>query len=105
MTLVNKILNAIAKIESEFDADFIPEDKYHNDKYLENLLASETRFAIHEANFDLDRAGLLLSEFIEEDIAHVCNKEQVLGILDKLNFKEFVEPYLENANWEFSNVR
>lgn len=90
----------ISNIESEFDYEYVPEDKYHDDRYLTELLASETKFAIHESNYDLDRAGLLLSEFILEDIAHCCKKEQILKILDTLKFKEFVEHYLDSENWE-----
>lgn len=100
MTLAEQILVLISNIESKFDNEYIPRDKYHDDKYLKELLASEVKFAIHESNYDLDRAGLLLSEFILEDIAHVCNKEQILKILDELKFKEFVEHHLDSENWE-----
>lgn len=98
MNLANKILANCLVVDQN---EFIPTgNKYHDDKYLTQLLSSEVHFVIRESNKDLDAAGEMLAEFIEEDIAHVCNKKQVLGILDKLDFREFVEPYLKNANWE-----
>ena len=100
MKLAEKLLSLIANIKSEFNPEYSPKDKYHDEKYLTELLASELEFALKEANYDLDKAGEMLAEFISEDIARVCNKEQVLGILEKLTFKEFVEPYLDTATWE-----
>lgn len=46
MTLAEQILVSISDIERKYDNKYVPEDKYHDDRYLTELLASETKFAI-----------------------------------------------------------